>query len=49
MNWLRQFADWRPLASLRGRPPGEKRFLVLVPLTGAATGFAAVALVRLIG
>src|SRR3989442_8351092 len=49
MTWLRQFADWRPFASLRTRPPGEKRFLVMVPLTGAATGFAAIALVRLIG
>src|SRR5258706_15992986 len=49
VNWLRQFADWRPFASLRTRPPGEKRFLVLVPLTGAATGFAAIALIRLLG
>ena len=49
MTWLRQFADWRPFASLRTRPPGEKRFLVMVPLTGAATGFAAIALVRLLG
>ena len=49
MRWLRQFADWRPFSSLRDRPPGEKRFLMLVPLTGAATGFAAVALVRVIG
>jgi CIC family chloride channel protein len=37
------------LASLRARPPGEKRFLLLVPLTGMATGFASVALIRLIG
>ncbi len=49
MTWLRQFADWRPFASLRTRPPGKKRFLVMVPLTGAATGFAAIALVRLLG
>jgi len=49
MNWLKQFADWRPFASLRTRPPGEKRFLVMVPLTGVATGFAAIALVRLLG
>src|SRR5436189_4695696 len=49
MTWLRQFADWRPLAWLRTRRPGEKRFLVMVPLTGAATGFAAIALVRLLG
>src|SRR6266704_1890216 len=49
MTWLRQFADWRPFASLRTRPPGEKRFLVMVPLTGVATGFAAIALVRLLG
>ncbi len=49
MRWLKQFADWRPFASLRTRPPGEKRFLVMVPLTGVATGFAAIALVRLLG
>ncbi|HKB07705.1 MAG TPA: chloride channel protein, partial [Candidatus Polarisedimenticolia bacterium] len=49
LSWVRQFADWRPLASLRERPPGEKRFLVLVPLTGIATGFASVALIRLLG
>src|SRR5438034_2033502 len=49
MSWLKQFADWRPFASLRTRPPGEKRFLVMVPLTGVATGFAAIALVRLLG
>jgi chloride channel protein, CIC family len=49
MIWLKQFADWRPFASLRTRPPGEKRFLVLVPLTGVATAFAAIAFVRLLG
>src|SRR5947208_15624604 len=49
MSWLKQFADWRPFDSLRTRPPGEKRFLVLVPLTGVATGFAAIALVRMLG
>ena len=49
LSWVRQFADWRPLSSLRARPPGEKRFLVLVPLTGIATGFASVALIRLLG
>src|SRR3989454_1046800 len=48
-SWFRQFADWRPFASLRARPPGEKRFLLLVPLTGIATGFASVALIRLLG
>ncbi|HXH28351.1 MAG TPA: chloride channel protein, partial [Candidatus Polarisedimenticolia bacterium] len=31
------------------RRPGEKRFLLLVPLTGLLTGFAAAALVRTIG
>ena len=36
------------LAYFRNRPAGEKRFLLLVPLTGACTGFAAVALVRLL-
>src|SRR5207249_304890 len=35
-------------AYLRSRRPGEKRFLLLVPLTGAAAGFAAVALVRIL-
>lgn len=49
LNWMRHFADWQPLASLRNRPPGEKRFLLLVPLTGVATGFASVALIRLLG
>ncbi len=29
--------------------PGDKRFLLLVPLTGLATGLASVALVRLVG
>ena len=46
---MSRFADWRPFASLRTRPPGEKRFLILVPLTGVATGFASVALIRLLG
>jgi CIC family chloride channel protein len=49
LDWLKQFGDWRPFASLRSRPPGEKRFLLLVPLTGVATGFASVALIRLLG
>ena len=43
------FADWRPFVSLRNRPPGEKRFLLLVPLTGVVTGLASVALIRLLG
>src|SRR6185503_17973205 len=43
------FADWRPFVSLRHRPPGEKRFLLLVPLTGVVTGLASVALIRLLG
>jgi len=34
-------------AFFKNRPPGEKRFLVLVLLTGLLTGLAAVALVRL--
>ncbi len=49
MNRMRLFADWRPFASLKNRPPGEKRFLLLVPLTGVATGLASVALIRLLG
>lgn len=40
--------DLPMLSFLKSRQPGEKRFLLLVPLTGAATGFAAVALVRII-
>ncbi|HEV8702187.1 MAG TPA: chloride channel protein [Candidatus Polarisedimenticolia bacterium] len=46
---LRMFADWRPFVSLLHRPPGEKRFLLLVPLTGVVTGLASVALIRLLG
>jgi CIC family chloride channel protein len=34
------------LPQLTGTRPGDRRFLIMVPLTGAATGFAAVALVR---
>jgi CIC family chloride channel protein len=37
------------LPQLRPARPGDKRYLLLVPLTGAATGFAAVILVRLLG
>jgi CIC family chloride channel protein len=36
------------LPQLTGTRPGDRRFLIMVPLTGAATGFAAVALVRLL-
>ncbi len=36
------------IAYLKSTRPGEKRFLLLVPLTGLATGLAAVALVRLV-
>ena len=36
------------LAFLRTRP-GDRRFIVLVPLTGLLTGLAAVALIRLLG
>ncbi|HEX9427790.1 MAG TPA: chloride channel protein [Candidatus Polarisedimenticolia bacterium] len=43
-----RWTDLPLLAFLKSRRPGEKRFLLLVPLTGAATGFAAVALVRLL-
>ncbi len=43
-----RLSDFPMLAWLRTRRPGEKRFLLLVPLTGAATGFAAVALVRVL-
>jgi chloride channel protein, CIC family len=43
-----RLAEFPFFAYLKSRRPGEKRFLVLVPLTGACTGFAAVALVRLL-
>ncbi len=43
-----RFTDFPIFVFFRTRPPGEKRFLLLVPLTGAATGFAAVALVRIL-
>lgn len=46
---MRFFADWRPFDSLRNRPAGEKRFLLLVPLTGVLTGLSSVALIRLLG
>jgi CIC family chloride channel protein len=44
-----RLADFSLIAYLKSRRPGEKRFLVLVPLTGAFTGLAAVALIRLLG
>jgi len=43
-----RLADFPLFAYLRKTRPGEKRFLLLVPLTGAVTGFAAVAFVRLL-
>ncbi len=43
-----RFADLPLIANLRKRPPGEKRFLALVPVTGLVTGLAAVAVVRLL-
>jgi CIC family chloride channel protein len=39
--------DTHLLAYFRRRPPGEKRFLLLVPLTGLATGLAAAGLIHL--
>jgi CIC family chloride channel protein len=39
--------DTHLFAYLRRRPPGEKRFLLLVPLTGLATGLAAAGLIHL--
>jgi CIC family chloride channel protein len=39
--------DTRLFAYLKSRPAGEKRFVALVPLTGLATGLAAVALLHL--
>jgi chloride channel protein, CIC family len=43
-----RLSDFPLIAYLRSSKPGEKRFLTLVPLTGLATGLAAVALVRLV-
>src|SRR5437867_3061931 len=43
-----RLADFPLFAYLRKTRPGEKRFLLLVPLTGVVTGFAAVAFVRLL-
>ncbi len=40
--------DLPMLTSLRARPAGEKRFLLLVPLTGVVTAIAAVLVVRLL-
>ncbi len=37
------------LRDLANRPPGEKRYLLSVPLTGILTGLASVALFRLLG
>jgi CIC family chloride channel protein len=37
------------LSYLATRPPGEKRFLISVPLVGIITGVAAVLLMRLLG
>jgi CIC family chloride channel protein len=43
-----RLADFSLIAYLKSRRPGEKRFLLLVPLTGIVTGLAAVALIRLL-
>jgi CIC family chloride channel protein len=43
-----RLSDFPLFSYLRKIRPGEKRFLLLVPLVGLATGFAAVALVRLL-
>ena len=40
--------DFHLIGYLRNRPRGEKRFLILVPLTGLGAGLAAVAMVRLL-
>ncbi|MEE9472330.1 MAG: chloride channel protein, partial [Gemmatimonadota bacterium] len=41
--------DLSLLGDLARRPPGEKRFLLSVPLIGVLTGLSSVALVRLLG
>ena len=43
-----RLADFHLIRYLRGRPRGEKRFLILVPLTGLAGGLAAAVLARLL-
>ena len=43
-----RLAEMPLLKYLATRPPGEKRFLLLVPLTGVVTGLAAVALVNVL-
>jgi CIC family chloride channel protein len=43
-----RFPDFHLFRYLRNRPRGEKRFLILVPVTGLAGGLAAAALVRLL-
>jgi CIC family chloride channel protein len=43
-----RLAELPLIASLRKRPPGEKRFLALVPVTGLVAGLSAVAVVRLL-
>src|SRR5262245_31056175 len=43
-----QVRAWLRLPERTGARPGDRRFLVLVPVTGVVTGFAAVALVRLL-
>ena len=43
-----RLADVSLFSYLKSRRPGEKRFLLLVPLTGVLTGLSAVALIRLL-
>ncbi len=45
---LSRLRAWLRLPERTGARPGDRRFLVLVPVTGIVTGFAAVALVRLL-
>jgi len=40
--------DTHVFAYLKNRPPGEKRFLLLVPMVGFATGLVGAALIRLL-
>jgi hypothetical protein len=43
-----RLSEFHLLGYLRTRPRGEKRFLILVPLTGLCTGLVGAGLVRLL-
>lgn len=47
--FVARLRSWLRLPERTGARPGDRRFLILVPVVGIVTGFAAVALVRLLG